>query len=438
MLAKMKLVVVLGGVLLFALAQIGVAQEVEEGMATFDLGEIVVTPTKTERTVGDLSLSVSVITKEVIEASTAQTATDILSILPGVFVHKTGPFGRTDVVIRGHGSRGRRVMVLVDGKPEKMGLFGCTVTHSLPLDNVERIEVVRGPASVLYGSDALGGVINIITKKPKEKFEGDITLSYGSYDTQVYRLRQGGNLERFHYYFSIDERKTRGHLPNSDYEHKNFTWRLGGNLTDNLEAVFTSRYFDGFKREPSPATADTWNDYERGSYDLTLNVDFENISGMFKVYRNFGRHMFSDGWHAKDYTTGAMLHTNFVPIVGNTFSLGGEFRRQGGDVLNGGIKGNYHKDEFAFFIHDEQRLFDEVLIASGGIRYNDDEYSGRMFCPQAGLVFNVREGTIIRAAFNKGFRSPQLNELKFFGLSNLVVNPEETWNYEVGLNQKIT
>jgi len=111
-------------------------------------------------------------------------ATDILSIrplnalgalthLPGIFSHRTGDFGRRDVEIRGIGQRGVRLAVLVDGRPEKMGIFNCSVTHSFPLDNVERIEVVRGPSSVLFGPDAMGGVVNIITRRPqsfKERF----------------------------------------------------------------------------------------------------------------------------------------------------------------------------------------------------------------------------------------------------------------------------
>jgi outer membrane cobalamin receptor len=67
------------------------------------------------------------------------------------------------------GQRGRRIAVLVDGRPEKMGLFGCTITHTFPLDNVERIEVVRGPSSVLYGSGAMGGIVNILTHEPRKK-----------------------------------------------------------------------------------------------------------------------------------------------------------------------------------------------------------------------------------------------------------------------------
>lgn len=421
----------------FLSAGAGLAQEAAAGISVFDLGEIVVTPTRSQRPTGDLSAAVSVITREDIEASTANTATDILNILPGVFVHKTGPFGRTDVVIRGHGSRGRRVMVLIDGKPEKMGLFGCTITSSLPLDNVERIEVIRGSGSVLYGSDALGGVINIITRKPKREMEGDVSLSYGSYDTQIYRLRQGGDLDGFNYYFTFDERRTRGHLTNADYKHRHFTLRLGANLSDNLSATLTSRYFDNFERHPAPADPGSWSDYERGALDLTLNGKWDLLEAMLKVYRNFGEHIFSDGWHSKDYTAGVMLHANTPVLETNTLSLGAEFRQQGGKVVSAGGQ-KYRKDEWAFFIQDEQRLFNDSLIVSAGLRYNHDQLAGDILCPQAGLVYHIFAGTRIRANVSRGFRSPGLNELRFGSGANPDLKPEKSWNYEAGFSQQLT
>ncbi len=422
----------------FVLGRVALAEESGEKTSTLDLGEIVITPTKTEKAVRDLSLSVGVVTREQIAASTANSATEILNILPGVFVHKTGDFGRADVVIRGHGSRGRRVMVLVDGKPEKMGLFGCTITHALPLDNIERIEVVRGSSSVLYGSDALGGVINIITKEPQEKSEGDLTLAYGSFDTQLYRLRQGGKLGDFNYYFTFDKRDSRGHRPNSDYNHNNFNLRLGQDLIEDLKLTFSTRYFDGFKREPEPSTSGTWNDYERGAYDLTFEGSFFDMQQMLKLYRNFGHHRFSDGWESKDYTLGAMFHLNLKPLEGNDLLVGAEFREQGGKVISGGISGKYDKDEFALFFHDEHKLFDERLILNGGLRYNDDNRAGSIVCPAAGLVWHIFDTTSFRTSVNKGFRAPQLNELKFFGSSNPDLKPERSWNYEWGLNQKLS
>ena len=222
----------------------------QQGEARVYLDEVVVTATRTERAIKELPTTAEVITREEIEASNVNSCTDILSTLPGVFVWKTGAFGRADVYIRGIGQRGRRIMVLVDGRPVKMGLFGCTVTHSLPLNNVERIELIRGPLSVLYGSDALGGVINIITRKARKGFEADITLSYGSYDTKKLRLRHGGSFRRFSYYLTGDLRLSDGHLPNSSYNGKDLTAKVGYEISENLDAQFLFKLFDGRKEEP--------------------------------------------------------------------------------------------------------------------------------------------------------------------------------------------
>lgn len=403
----------------------------------YDLGQIVVTPTRDARSVRDLSVSTSVLTAEEIEATNANTLTDALNVLPGVFVLKTGQFGRSDIAIRGQGSRGRRIMVLVDGKPEKMGLYGCTITNALPVDNVSRVEVLRGPGSVLYGSDALGGVINVITEKPATPSQGSATVSYGSFDTQEYLLKQGGKLDRFDYFLTFDKAQSRGHLPNSDYRHQAYTGRLGYRLTDGLSASFSSRYFDGFKREPSPATAGTWNDYQRGAYDFTVDGHSDALSGMLKFYRDFGTHKFSDNTHSKDYTNGTLLHGSAAVFDGNTISAGMEFRQQGGKVLNGGgTRGKYEKDEQAVYVHDEQILFDKLIINSG-LRYNHDELAGSGTSGEAGAVYHLFDTTSLRANVSKGFRSPQLNELRFSPQANPDLKPEVSWNYETGFNQKL-
>ncbi|MCK5380592.1 MAG: TonB-dependent receptor plug domain-containing protein, partial [Candidatus Latescibacteria bacterium] len=292
---RVEFALLLMGALLFMLPQTGFVQELgEEQLPLYWMDEIVVTATRTEKTIRDLSATVSVITREEIEASNAHSPMDILNTLPGLFVQRTGAFGRADVDIRGIGERGRKVMVLVDGRPVKMGLFGCTVTHSLPLNNVERIEVVRGPASVLYGSDALGGVINIITRKLAESQQVDYTFSYGSYDTYQHRVRAGGSSGPLTFYATADKRQSDGHLPNMAYDGRDFTAQAGYEITDHVEAMLTSKYFEAHKEEPLRATdpdtliSDVWNDYERGAVDLTFTGKWARWNGSLKLYRNFG------------------------------------------------------------------------------------------------------------------------------------------------------
>ena len=133
-----------------------------------EVDEIVVTGTRIPNKVKNITSAVGVIDRQEIESSTADYIMDAIATEPSVYVRKDAIYGRQDVSIRGLGSNLRRIQVLVDGRPEKMAFFGCTVSQTLPLANVERIEVLRGPEAVLYGTDAMGGVINIITHRKQK------------------------------------------------------------------------------------------------------------------------------------------------------------------------------------------------------------------------------------------------------------------------------
>ncbi|RKX71787.1 hypothetical protein DRP53_00435 [candidate division WOR-3 bacterium] len=408
-------------------------------LKVYKLEEIVVTATRSERAIKDLSATVSVLTEEEISSRYVHTTPDLLSFLPGVFIEKTGSFGRSDIDIRGLGDRGRKVMVLVDGRPVKMGLFGCTVTHSLPLNNVERIEVVRGPASVLYGSDALGGVVNIITKRVESGFTTDLRLAYGSYQTQQLRLRHGGRIGEFDYFLTGDYEKSDGHLENSAYSGKDFTGRIGYQLLPGLRASLSAKYFDGYKEEPKRVTdpetleSDVWNRYRRGAIDLSIDGRWQRYRGMIKSYLNFGRHEFSDGWKSKDSTYGMIGHLTGRITNTNELMVGVEYRRQLGEWIG---TGSWSKYEIGIFAHDEQRILNKLIATVGG-RINWDEISGRVFVPRAGLVWPILSGTIIRGSIGRGFRSPQLNELYMFPPSNPDLKAEFVTNYEVGISQHL-
>jgi outer membrane cobalamin receptor len=144
---------------------------------------VVVTASRYIDNVSDISSSVFVITEEDMKFVNSYVAPDLLSDVPGVEVMKTGNFGRADVVIRGIGNNGRKLAFLIDGRPEKMSIYDCAVTHTFPLHNVKRIEVVKGPLSSLYGSGAMGGVVNILTKKSGGGNELDFGADYGSFNT---------------------------------------------------------------------------------------------------------------------------------------------------------------------------------------------------------------------------------------------------------------
>ncbi|OVE73868.1 hypothetical protein BVX93_00740, partial [bacterium B13(2017)] len=211
---------------------------------SYDLDEYIVYGTF-QKLVSNLTSSVNVIDKTEINNSTVKYVMDIISSFPGIYVRSDGILGRQKVEIRGLGSNCRRILTLIDGRPEKMSLFGCTVTQSLPLSNIERIEIIRGPESVLFGSDALGGVINIITNRIKEEgFETEFLLSYGKHETSHSLLKNGGKIKKFDYYCTIDYKNSNGHRVQSEYKSYDSSLSLGYQILDNYRIEFTAKYFE--------------------------------------------------------------------------------------------------------------------------------------------------------------------------------------------------
>lgn len=397
---------------------------------------IVVTAALSPQALKDCSSSMSVVGKREIETIFSTSALGILGNFPGIFVTRSGDFGRADVDIRGLGQNCRRIAVLVDGKPEKMGLYGCAVSHAFPLDNVERVEVVKGAASVLYGGEALGGAVNIITRMPQKPFELDVFASYGSYNTGHFNLKTGGKTGAFTFFASADKIKSDGHIENSRYSGYSLTGKGEYAFSSNTHITFQGKYFDGEKDEPgtvnNPVTG-YWNDYKRGSADVTFSHNWEDNSVNVKLFRNFGKHRFSDGWDSRDYTDGIMASFTYKGITRNEMILGGDFRHFGGKSFGYPV-GKWDKEEGAVFVQDTYRVGSRMIVL-GGLRLQLDSLYGSEWCPRWGVVYHVSGTMLFRGEISKGFRSPQLNELYMFPPANKDLQPERVWNYELGVEK---
>ncbi|MBM3315346.1 hypothetical protein FJY71_05850, partial [candidate division WOR-3 bacterium] len=329
------------------------------------LDEVVVTAERVRHAVRDVAASTSVVLARDLDRLGARTATDALAMLPGVFVQQTGQYGRTDIDIRGVGDRGCRVAVLVDGRPEKMPIFGCAVTHTLPVNNVERIEVVRGPLSVLYGSDAMAGVVNIVTRRAEQPLDLSARAEYGSFSTLHGRITAGTRQPRWHALLSADKAMSDGHLPNSQYSGNDVSLRAGWNVAPVLDLDFTGKYFAGVKHEPKRTTdpdtlvATGWNRYDRGGLDLTASLVELPLDGFLKLYRTFGEHQFDprDGWHSTDYTNGAVVHAHRSFSFGSLLQAGLEAKNLSGTWIQSDTsRPSWTRNQVGLFVQDEQRL----------------------------------------------------------------------------------
>lgn len=396
--------------------------------------QVVVTATMSPKELKNCSDSLLLLARPELKFTAAANALAALGGLPGLFVQRSGDFGRSDLDIRGLGQNGRRIAVLVNGRPEKMGLYGCAVTHAFPLDNVERIEVIKGPASVLYGGEAMGGAVNIITRRPERRSETQLQLSYGSFRTSQLNLQQGGKNGRLRYMVTYDRRRSDGHLENSGYQGDALTARFDWELAPALDLTLQGKYFSGDKHEPGTVEmplATAWNDYRRGAVDMSLNGSGDRDEWSLRLYRNFGTHRFSDGWDSTDFTNGALARWTTRRLRNNVLLAGGDYRYFGGRS-NNFPRGEWHKSEGSLFVHDDW-LPSASVVVSAGARLQIDSLYGSEFCPQAGLVWHATPSLSARLQASKGFRSPQLNELYMFPPANPDLEPERTWSYEAGV-----
>jgi outer membrane cobalamin receptor len=419
---------------------------------TYVLDPIVVTATQIEALRSRVPNAVSLITREDIRASGETSVLPLISRrVPGAFVTERGVLGygvatgaAGTVMIRGAGgSPNTQVLVLTDGRPQMMGLMGHPLPDTYVSAGVERVEVIRGPASLLHGTNAMGGVVNIIYERPATPGYGLAAgASYGTFATQKYELGgtfgfPGGGMA-----VSGNHYQTDGHRPYSSFKSNNGSVR-GNYALDEQYSINADVSVTGFRTyDPGPASAprvDNWADITRGSSGFSIENRSESSQGALKAFFNWGRHDLYDGFHSTDNNLGLLLYQGFTLLPNNVTTAGADVKRYGGVAENrktGSNFGEHFITEYSAYILVQQRIL-EVLTASGGVRFNHHSLFGWEPVPQIGLAFQVSTSTTLKASVSKGFRSPTIRELYLFPAPTPTLQPERMWNYEAGLFQRL-
>lgn len=427
-----------------------------------NLQGVVVSANKIQVNRNSVPLSISVIDREEIEASSESALLPVLSQrVPGLFVTQKGitGFGVNDgsagtVNIRGVG-QGNKVLMLFDGQPQWAGIFGHALPDTYVASDVERVEVIRGPGSLMYGSNAMGGVVNIITRHHKQ--EGRRTqarIMYGSYNTQKYMVNNGYNIGNFSSFISLNHDRTDGHRPNSKFHITNGFANLGYKINEHYRVTGDLSLAKFKTQNPGEIDApvlDYLVDVLRGTTSFALENHHEKTSGALRVFYNWGNHEVNDGYkpggtprtylfRSDDHNTGVLLYQSFRLVEGNTFTAGIDYKNWGGHAWQDSINNNKNElidksvNEIAGYVIMQQDLFD-MLSINAGVRYEHNSVFGGEWVPQAGLTFRPLEGNVIRASFSKGFRSPNIREMYMWGAANADLKPENMLNYEVAVGQ---
>lgn len=427
-----------------------------------NLQGVVVSANKIQVNRNSVPLSISVIDREEIEASSESALLPVLSQrVPGLFVTQKGitGFGVNDgsagtVNIRGVG-QGNKVLMLFDGQPQWAGIFGHALPDTYVASDVERVEVIRGPGSLMYGSNAMGGVVNIITRHHKQ--EGRRTqarIMYGSYNTQKYMVNNGYNIGNFSSFISLNHDRTDGHRPNSKFHITNGFANLGYKINEHYRVTGDLSLAKFKTQNPGEIDApvlDYLVDVLRGTTSFALENHHEKTSGALRVFYNWGNHEVNDGYkpggtprtylfRSDDHNTGVLLYQSFRLVEGNTFTAGIDYKNWGGHAWNDSINGKKGElidksvNEVAGYVIMQQDLFD-MLSINAGVRYEHNSVFGSEWVPQAGLTVRSFEGNVIRASFSKGFRSPNIREMYMWGAANDELKPENMLNYEIAVGQ---
>jgi len=419
---------------------------------TINLDEVVITGTTVKVNRHNVPLAVSVVNRlQITESNETNLLPALNGCVPGLFVTERGILGfgvstgaAGQVSIRGiGGSPTTGVLMLIDGHPQFMGIFGHPLPDSYVASDVEKVEVIRGPASILYGSNAMGGVINIITKKQTENgLHGNAHVMYGSFNTQKYMASGGYKKDKLSVFASINHDRTDGHRDNSEFNMTNGYVKLGYELNNNLEIStdFSLAHFN--TTDPGPDTVNAVPgcnlDVTRGYWAMTLNNSYEKNSGTVKLFYNFGEHIISDGFHSHDKNYGINLFESVKLFKGNNITIGADYLIYGGNAKN---------ETFETFIIDttiydagiygfiQQQLFHKLTL-NAGLRLQQHKVYGTKWIPAGGLALKIFKNTTWKASVSKGFRSPTIREL-FIWNHNSNLDPESLMNYETSILQTL-
>jgi iron complex outermembrane receptor protein len=427
----------------------------QDSTKTINLEEIVVTATKTEVNRNNVPLTVSVIPMEEIENSSESALLPVLTEqVPGLFVTERGITGfgvatgaAGQMSLRGIGGNpNTQVLILLNGNPQFMGIMGHTLPDAYVASDVEKVEVIRGPASTLYGTNAMGGVINIITRQQNEDgFKANARVMYGSYNTQKYMVNGGFKKKGFNVFASFNHDQTNGHRDSSDFKINNGYLRMGYHLSDHLNTNidFSLANFDATDPGQEGGVAGYTIDITRGMGAFEFNNTYDKTNGSFRFFYNFGEHNITDGFHSKDKNFGIVVYQALKLFKGNTFTLGVDYKKYGGIAENikamggqGMIFGDTTVWEIAGYTYVQQQLF-EKLVLNAGFRLEHNSVYGYEPVPSGGLAYHPATTTTIKASVSKGFRSPTLRELYLWTPANTKLEPERMVNYEVGIIQQL-
>lgn len=431
----------------------------DDSLKVYDMQDsIVVVANRYQTSPKNLTYSYKIIPKEQIETLAGHSAMEVVDIeYPSAFIlnknymgYGVGTAGAGLLNLRGQGGKPNTgVLVLLNGHPDFMGIFGHPLPDVYGMDDIQQVEILAGPASTVFGNNAFGGVINLVTGPDfghtlRFKAEGG---SYNTYNVGISLSHNFGNNGLF---FTANRKKSDGHITMTSFEslHLQGGWQyiIDKTWSLSLQGRYVPYKFD----DPSRGNIDnlnlgTYGDIQRGTGELIIHNTADKLKGSTQLYANFGHHEFYDGFISDDKTAGFSSYQNY--LVNNQFSIAA-----GTDVIrySGQARNNYARlPNGNPIVNDKEHSLTsfglylvgfynplEVLMIKGGLRYQYNTLPLTNVSPTLGITLNVHHDFQLFASYQSGFRSPTLMELYLFPSANDQLDAQKINSYELGASYR--
>lgn len=411
--------------------------------------------------------TVSTVTAAQIESTgKGQLLSALSGTVPGLFITERNILGfgisnggAGGIKIRGvGGSPTNAVLMMVDGQPQFAGIFSHHVADFYTTEYVERVEVLRGPGSVLYGSNAMGGVINVITKESAR--EGSFTTlstEYGSYNTWRSSATNMSRVGKFSSLVSLAYDRTDGTEENFDFNQKSLYAKVGYDISREWSARADYSLTGSIGNDPiyarldNPSATDIYHqNITRGEASLSFANNYGGMNGNVRTYYSYGNHYVDDPrhFHSLDDRFGIIAYENIALWNGANGTVGFDFDTYTGEIPVSG--GNGHTPgslatirrksitEYSPYITMSQSLLRGRIILNGGLRMANSDRFGTEWVPQCGVVLHPGGEWMIKGSFAKGYRNPSFKELYLYRMANADLSPEQMTNCEITVGKSFS
>ena len=427
------------------------AQDVSENLQVYDLQDtIVVIADRYKLPLKDITYTYQVIPGKEVRSFSKHSSLELIDIaFPSAYTidnkiigYGVGRDAAGSINIRGQGGKPNTgMLVLLNGHPDFTGLFGHPIPDVYRFDDVQQVEILAGPTSSVFGSQAMGGAINIKTG-PNYKHLVRLSAEAGNFNTYSLGVTVAKKFDQQGFFVTARHDHTDGHIPQSSFESYRLQAGWQYQINDIWQVDIQGRYvpfqFDEPVRDGDPANLGAYGKIQRGTGEVIVGNKGENLFGSTQVFTNWGHHQFYDGFEGRDFTYGISSYQQLRLSNTINVAMGGEYMSYGGRAENLIAPPGVVNDEK----HDIRTgglyglmMYNPIynLSVKLGFRYQYNSIPLENISPVAGVTYGIIPGLQLYANYQSGFRFPTVNELYLFPPSNPDLQEEFIRSIEGGI-----